>query len=277
MNEKRNLTFWMTVVATMAMLGVLGSAQSNQITQAKKDDTPLQRTNPVKMTDDSITRGEAVFTEYCVGCHGMRADGRGPQALNLIPRPQNLRNAPFVEYLDDERLFSSISGGVRGTSMPPYEMILSEEQRWDTVNYIRSLVTDFSLDIPNSPKIEKVESTLTNPVPETAESVAIGKKLFDKYCLSCHGEGADGKGKTAQNLVPRPRNLTVISSWGEVPFLNYLDDSRVYDSIANGVAGTSMSPWGNVLKPEEIWHMVNYLRAEAKKEKTDFEQSYKDN
>lgn len=270
MNEKRKLTIWITGMTLLVIVSILDLAQS------KTESPLLQRTNPVKMTDESIKRGDVIFTEYCAGCHGKRADGRGPQALNLIPRPQNLRNAPFVRYLDDERLFASISGGVRGTSMPAFEMMLSEEDRWDTVNYIRSLSANSSLDIPDSPRKETVDRTLKNPVPASAESVAMGKKLFDQYCLSCHGPGADGKGKTAQNLVPRPRNLTVITSWGEIPFMNYLDDSRAYDSIFNGVSGTSMSPWGNVLKPEEIWHMVNYLRVEAKKEKTDYEQSYKD-
>ncbi len=247
---------------------IFGISQENKRKQ-------LDRKNPNEMTPESIARGKTVFFEYCSGCHGARADGRGPQALNLIPKPQNLRNTPFVNYLSDERMYTSISGGVRGTSMPAFEMIYSANKRWDVMNYVRSLSVDYEFgEIDNSTDFEKVDIEVKNPVPLTEESVAEGKKIYTKYCMSCHGEKIDGKGKVAENLIPRPRNLAVIISWGEVPFMNYLDDSRTYDSITNGVPGTSMSPWLTTLNSTERWNVINYLRAEAKKEKTDFGQSF---
>jgi mono/diheme cytochrome c family protein len=267
MRQKRSIVSWIGCLLVFAMFGVVGLAQ-------EIGKTPLQRKNPIEMSVESINRGQAVFFEYCSGCHGQRADGRGPQALNLLPKPQNLRNSPFVKYLDDERLYTSISGGVRGTSMPAFEMLLNSNQRWDTINYIRSLSSQLGLNIANSIKKEVVNPNTKNPVTPTEESISLGRKLFNAYCMSCHGNDADGKGKTAQNLVPRPRNLVVITSWGEVPFMNYLSDSRVYDSIANGVAGTSMSPWTAVLTSTQIWNIINFLRAESKKEKTNYEQSY---
>lgn len=90
-------------------------------------------------TPESIAAGKAVFFEYCAGCHGRRADGRGPQSLNLEPRPQNLRNAPFVAYLSDDRMYGSISGGVRGTAMPAFELMITADKRWQVIHYIRSL------------------------------------------------------------------------------------------------------------------------------------------
>jgi mono/diheme cytochrome c family protein len=230
------------------------------------------RTNPIEKTAESIKRGETVFFEYCSGCHGRRADGRGPQALNLVPKPQNLRNAAFTRSLSDERLFSSISGGVRGTSMPAFEMLYSAERRWDVINYVRSLTDDYSLRIQNAPLAEKVPVEFPNPVPVSAAAVATGRALFLKYCASCHGSKADGKGAVAANLTPRPRNLVVITSWGESPFMNYLSDSRVYDSITNGVPGTSMSPWIQSTSAEERWHLIHYLREEAKKGYTAYDQ-----
>jgi mono/diheme cytochrome c family protein len=231
-----------------------------------------QRTNPIERTAESIKRGEAVFFEYCSGCHGRRADGRGPQALNLVPKPQNLRNAAFTRSLSDERLFSSISGGVRGTSMPAFEMLYSAERRWDVINYVRSLTEDYALRIQNAPLAEKVPAEYPNPVPADERSVASGQKLFQEYCASCHGSKADGKGAVAASLTPRPRNLVVVTSWGESPFMNYLSDSRVYDSITNGVPGTSMSPWIQVTSAQERWHIINFLREEAKKGYTAYDQ-----
>ncbi|MEN8222200.1 MAG: cytochrome c [Acidobacteriota bacterium] len=233
----------------------------------------LERKNPIPFTSESVEAGKDLFFRFCSGCHGERADGRGPQALNLVPKPQNLLNTFFVKYLSDERMFSSISGGVRGTSMPAFEMYVNETQRWHLINYVRSLI-DNNMNLKNSPETAEKETGQKIMREATPDSVKNGEVIYKKMCQSCHGEEIDGLGKTSENLIPRPRNLVVITSWGEKPFLNYLEDHRLFDSIANGVAGTSMSPWFNVLTVSEIWDVIDFLRAEAKKEKKNFEQSY---
>jgi len=235
-----------------------------------------QRSNPVKADKESISTGKKIFFKYCIGCHGKRADGRGEQALNLLPRPQNLRNTPFVRYLTDERIYSSISGGVRGTSMPPFEMMINNRDRWHTINYIRSLTDKNSLIVKNSIKKDIIKTDIKNPLKSLPAVIAEGQQMYKKYCMSCHGINLDGKGDTAKNLIPRPRNLVVISSWGAKPFINYLNDYRIFDSIANGVFGTSMSPWNNVFDRDRIWSIITYLRSEAKKEKTNYDQSFKE-
>ena len=47
-------------------------------------------------------------------------------------------NRPFLTPIDDLRLFESITYGVVGTGMPPWDY-LSEDQRWDLVNFVRGL------------------------------------------------------------------------------------------------------------------------------------------
>jgi len=219
--------------------------------------------NPLQMNNTTLAAGKQVFFEYCAGCHGRRADGRGQQSLNLVPKPQNLRNAQFVKYLTDERLYSSISGGVRGTSMPAFELMISSEQRWQVITYIRSLTAHDEIDLPNSVAHQPVASDAKNPVPISESSVARGKHLFLNYCSNCHGAKADGKGVIAENLVPEPRNLIVVASWGEKPFIDYMSDARLYDSITNGVPGTSMLPWIKVFSDDDRWHIINFLRSQA--------------
>ncbi|MCP4402760.1 MAG: c-type cytochrome [bacterium] len=236
--------------------------------------TRLQRKNPTEMTPESIARGGTIFVEKCAGCHGKRADGRGAQAVNLIPKPKNLRNGGFIRNLSDERIYTSISGGVRGTAMPAFEMILHGDQRWDVINYVRSLTQDDDLDIPSAIYDEEVLPEIQNPIPLDDASIQTGKKFYTSYCMRCHGSEGDGQGKVSKNLKPRPRNLVVIASWGEIPFLNYLDDMRVYNSITHGIPGTSMPPWGAVLTASERWHLINYLRTEAKKKKTNYSLSF---
>lgn len=218
-------------------------------------------------TPETIKAGEVVFFEYCAGCHGRRADGRGPESINLDPKPQNLRNAQFVKSLTNDRLYTSLSGGVRGTAMPAFEMVLTPEKRWHVIHYLRSLTADDQITLANSLSHQTVAPSATNPLAANEQNAAAGKKNFLNYCASCHGQKADGKGVISPNLVPAPRNLVAITSWGEKPFIEYLSDARVYDSITNGVPGTSMQPWIGVLTDEERWQTITYLRMEAEKER----------
>jgi mono/diheme cytochrome c family protein len=96
--------------------------------------------NPVAMSAESSARGEATFVKRCAGCHGRKADGKGPNSLDIVPRPRNLRNAGFVQAASHQRLFESILYGVQGTAMPAWiDYGLSQHDVGDIVNFIRSI------------------------------------------------------------------------------------------------------------------------------------------
>jgi len=232
------------------------------------------RVNPLSFDEETLAAGKAVFFEYCAGCHGRRADGRGREAVNLDPRPQNLRNVEFVAYLSDDRMFNSVAGGVRGTAMPAFELILDSQRIWQVITYIRSLTRGESLGLPNAIDHQPVPPGAGNPLAGDLAAIEAGRKNYLTYCASCHGPAADGKGIIAPNLVPAPRNLIKVVSFGEKPFIDYIDDARLYDSITNGVPGTSMQPWIRVLADEERWQIISYLRAEADKERAKADELY---
>ncbi len=96
--------------------------------------------NPVAMSAESVARGEAMFARRCGGCHGRKGDGKGPNSLDILPRPRNLRNAAFVQATSDKRLFDAILYGVQGTAMPPWiDYGLTANDVGDLVNFIRSM------------------------------------------------------------------------------------------------------------------------------------------
>ena len=96
--------------------------------------------NPVAMSAESVKRGEAIFLERCTGCHGKKADGKGPNSLDITPRPRNLRNSWFVDKASDHRLMESILYGVQGTAMPSWiDYGLSKNDVGDILNFIRSM------------------------------------------------------------------------------------------------------------------------------------------
>jgi mono/diheme cytochrome c family protein len=94
--------------------------------------------NPVAYGPESVQRGKRIFQERCYGCHGRIGNGKGPNASEMLPRPRNLTNHSFFTPLPDTRLFESITYGVVGTGMPPWD-VFPDDQRWDLVNYVRSL------------------------------------------------------------------------------------------------------------------------------------------
>lgn len=87
----------------------------------------------------AIKAGEHIFQERCSGCHGKMADGSGPNADNLNPRPRDLVDTQWIEYVSPARLWLSISYGVPGTAMPSWQYVLTEKQRAEVLDYVYHL------------------------------------------------------------------------------------------------------------------------------------------
>ncbi len=94
--------------------------------------------NPVPATEASIAAGAAIFQTNCAACHGESGAGDGPAAAALDPKPANL-GADHVQANSDGALFYIITHGRTGTAMPPWESILTEQQRWEVVNFVRTV------------------------------------------------------------------------------------------------------------------------------------------
>jgi sulfur oxidation c-type cytochrome SoxX len=96
--------------------------------------------NPVPMSKESVAHGAAIFAERCTGCHGKKGDGKGPNSLDILPKPRNLRNAWFVNSVADRRLFESILYGVQGTAMPSWvDYGFNNNDVGDLTNFIRDM------------------------------------------------------------------------------------------------------------------------------------------
>ncbi len=96
-----------------------------------------QVSNPVPPSAESHERGQALYVQYCSKCHGMTGNGRGPSAHGFTTYPRQLWTWYNADAAADPYLFWFITNG--RTDMPPWGVILSEEQRWDLVNYIKTI------------------------------------------------------------------------------------------------------------------------------------------
>ena len=99
-------------------------------------DVAARLPNPVRPTPESIAAGRQDFAAFCTPCHGVGGKGDGPVAAKFIP-PPDLTNAGLQKARTDGYWYSYI--GVGGAVMPAYGEALSPRERWDVVNYVRTL------------------------------------------------------------------------------------------------------------------------------------------
>lgn len=132
-------TLWLIATLILgAALWTLSLAQEMHGKEGMHPDAAALK-NPVKPTAASIAKGKAVFAKNCVTCHGEKADGDTPTGKALNPPAENLTDPAFQKDHTEGQIFTSITKGVTGTGMTSWEKAISEKDRWNLVNYIRSL------------------------------------------------------------------------------------------------------------------------------------------
>ncbi len=107
-------------------------------------------------------------------------------------------------------------------------------------------------------KIPPEEAQRPNPVKPTPDSVAEGKRLYGFDCAMCHGKEGDGKGDLAEAMGLKLRD------YRDPAALKDLTDGELFNILAKG-RGKMPGDEGR-MKPQQLWHMVNYIRSLAKKE-----------
>jgi mono/diheme cytochrome c family protein len=96
--------------------------------------------NPTTADNASITRGAELYAIHCQMCHGQNHDGLGPVAPFLVNyKPANL-TSDVVQSKSDGSMFLTISNGLDGR-MPALNENLTVSERWDVVNFLRTLKT----------------------------------------------------------------------------------------------------------------------------------------
>ena len=93
------------------------------------------KTNPLGA--DAAAAGVEVFKTNCVSCHGDTGHGDGPAGAALDPKPKNL--VELQSKVSDDYLFWRINTGKEGTSMLAWKGVLTDEQIWQVVAFLRTL------------------------------------------------------------------------------------------------------------------------------------------
>ncbi len=254
--------------------------------------------HPKLIGDDekaNLAKGQAVYEQRCVQCHGVSGDGNGPAAASLYPRPRDYRlglfkftSTPYGARPVRSDLERTIRSGVRGTSMPEFRL-LPDDEIDAVIDYVLALTRRGEYEVALVAQAEAEEvleadvikeevfprvmsrweqaesqqvQTLTPEPKFTEEHVTLGKQAFLTVgCAKCHGE--DGRGQMPDNLgkdawgrTTRAADLTSgMLHGGQRPV-------DIYRRIYSGINGTPMPGFSSALQsqPDTIWHLVAYVK-----------------
>lgn len=89
----------------------------------------------------SLSNGKRLFQANCVACHGVNADGSGPQAAGMDPAPANFHDQERFDAKSPFGLSNTIHFGVTGTAMPGFGQF-SQQELWDLAFYLSAIRHD---------------------------------------------------------------------------------------------------------------------------------------
>jgi mono/diheme cytochrome c family protein len=214
--------------------------------------------------------GKQLFYRYCWGCHGFRGDGNGEnwlppgsfsepymniQPRNFIAATFKCRSTPTGTLPTDQDLYNALVRGFNNSNMPSW-ITLPAQNRADLVAFIKTFSARWKNEKPGDPIQVPSEPKLT------VESIKHGQELFQKLdCWKCHGQEGFGDGPSASTLTDsndqpiRPYNFVVGSR-----FKCGATNQDLYKIFMTGLDGTPMPSFADVIKPDDAWDLVHFLR-----------------
>jgi mono/diheme cytochrome c family protein/rhodanese-related sulfurtransferase len=200
-------------------------AQRYEIVEGKK-------LNPVAKKHASV-----LYQKYCALCHGKDREGYAADNAPSL-KSHSLMSVTKIPAANYNFLRYTIAYGRQGTAMAAYAK--------DQGGPLEHLDIDLLITwLREKSGVKKPVELSTYPVPG---DVALGKKLYNKTCATCHG--VKGEGVSAPAL-------------GNPMFLATASDAFLRYAIAEGRDSTPMRAFKNELKKEEIDALTAYIRSRA--------------
>ena len=125
-----------SLLLAAGLLGLSLIAFAADSSEWKAPSRAARKKNPIESNEKTIAAGKEVYAANCESCHGPKGLGDGPAAKALEKHPGNLSDPKMWDQADGE-LFWKITEG--RAPMPSFDKTLTEEQRWEVINYVRTL------------------------------------------------------------------------------------------------------------------------------------------
>lgn len=152
------------------------------------------RNTPVPFDAISIANGIKLYAANCVPCHGPQAKGNGVRAKTFVLKPVDLLTEPHTALHTAGDFFHWLTHGIPGTDMPGWADELSEEDRWDVVNFLHAISRGY-------------QARLINPYVAPNQPYMAPQN----FSYSAH----DGASGTLKDFRRKKAVLLVLFSWPE--------------------------------------------------------------
>jgi cytochrome c oxidase cbb3-type subunit 1 len=153
--------------------------------------------------------------------------------------------------------FPWLFGPVKGQALPQ----LNEDGK-ALVAYIQRLGTSIGDWREGFAPTRLSSGIALNPSPEAREElVTLGKSVYERRCIGCHGVKGDGNGPSAVFLDPRPRDFTRgIFKFRSTPGKDSLPtDADLFITVTHGLWGTAMPTWQEISERERA-AVIQYIK-----------------
>jgi cbb3-type cytochrome c oxidase subunit II len=94
--------------------------------------------------------------------------------------------------------------------------------------------------------------TVPNPYPTSNAALQRGHRVYQYFCIGCHGPIGDGMGPAQPHLYPPPLNFTLLNK-------REISGGILYYQIMNGITGTAMPYFKRDLESQKIWEVGDYV------------------
>lgn len=202
--------------------------------------------------------------------HGVKGTPMAPWGEASEDKPLGLANEASLPVLSRDNiekivdwLFADLPGGevIRGSNTIPkwqytIENVTEELQKeGNSSKFDGNTQEIFDISPPPVPGPDKYGYYIKKKF-YTPENLLAGQTFFELNCAQCHGRDGDGAGPRASAMVEaKPRMLT------NLEWVNSKDDLSLIRSLKYGVAGTSMTPWGDQTNSLLRMQLVMYIRS----------------
>jgi mono/diheme cytochrome c family protein len=225
--------------------------------------TPTPGVMPLTPTQ----QGKTVYEAHCVECHGDSGHGDGPAAAFLNPRPRDFTTGKYkIRSTDagtaptDDDLIRSVRQGVYGTSMPPWDRVLSDTDIRDVVAYLKTLA-------PNFTDLAPKEINPAATIPSSPESIARGQNVYAKLqCGKCHGSDGRGAGAVTTTFEDDWKQPIVAADLTEPwTFRGGATSRDLFLRFRAGMTGTPMPSFADAASDADLWDLANYVLSIGRK------------
>jgi mono/diheme cytochrome c family protein len=118
---------------------------------------------------------------------------------------------------------------------------------------VSSVFFSFTYDQTKPWAVPEKNEKMANPVKSDAESIKIGKGIWTKHCVSCHGKTGAGDGTKAAQLETPMEDISASAVQGQT-------DGALYYKISEG-RDEMPSFKKKIPDAEDLWAVVNYMRS----------------